>query len=329
MSTAARYTRFWLFVLGALSCASRVQAHPLAPVSVVVEEQTAQVYRTEFRRSARALRWIELKLPAHCQRSELRQVTAADGSMRDAFMLRCERSLEGESIAFSGLERAGVGGLVYVAFMNGHSVRGVLSEETPAFVVPPAADDVQVARDYIWLGVEHLLTGYDHLLFVLGLSLLMRGFRRLALTLTAFTLGHSMTLCLATFELVRLPSAPVEVGIALSLVVLALELLTAKAHNVLRAMFVMAFSFGLLHGLGFAGALGEAGLPRHAIPLALFAFNLGVELGQLSVVLLLSPLLMAYWKQGSERARTWRSALGYGIGSLAAMWCIERAAALF
>lgn len=312
-----------------LGCTSLAYAHPLSPVSVILEEQPQGSYQTTFRRSARAMRLVELSLPTECRKASAHQTSEADGSVREDFVLTCATSLQGQRVALSGLERAGVGGLVYVAFRNGHNARGVLTEEAPSFVIPRAASAGQVFRDYLRLGVEHLLTGYDHLLFVLGLALLVRGFRRLAWSLTAFTLGHSITLCLASLELVSVPSAPVEVGIALSLVVVALELLSKTPQNVARATFVMAFSFGLLHGLGFAGALGEAGLPKHAIPLALFSFNAGVELGQLFVVLLLSPLLYAYWRQELNRSRMLRGFFGYGIGSLAAMWCLERAAALF
>jgi hypothetical protein len=320
---------FAYVVLCALSIAARGHAHPLSPVSVIIEEQTEREYHATFRRSARARPLVEVSWPKNCRTHAPRQTVEPDGSVRDDFVLRCSSGLQGQTIGLSGLPRAGVGALLYVAFRNGHNARAVLGEDERSYVIPRAATAGQVFRDYVRLGIEHLLTGYDHLLFVFGLSLLVRGGPRIALSLTAFTVGHSITLCLASLELVSVPSVPVEIGIALSLVVVALELLRTSKPTLMRATFAMAFSFGLLHGLGFAGALGEAGLPKHAVPLALFAFNAGVELGQLAVLLLLTPLLYFYARQPSARARMVRGGFAYVIGSLAAMWCIERAASLF
>jgi hydrogenase/urease accessory protein HupE len=187
-----------------------------------------------------------------------------------------------------------------------------------------------VVRDYVGLGIEHILFGIDHLLFVLCLLLLVRGVRKLLTTVTAFTLAHSITLAAATLGFIRVPAAPVEATIALSIVFLASELVRGEAGRsaVTRTYpWLIAFSFGLLHGLGFAGALAEVGLPQREIPLALFAFNVGVELGQLAfVTAVLSlvrfarivPLRLPAWAPG---------AAGYAIGSVAAFWVFARLAA--
>ena len=155
------------------------------------------------------------------------------------------------------------------------------------FVVKPSLGFRQTAVTYLLLGVEHILGGVDHLLFVLSLLLIVRGFKRIAVTITAFTLAHSITLAAATLGFVHVPGPPVEAAIALSIVFVAAEVvrgLRGKPGLTARAPWVVAFAFGLLHGFGFAGALAEVGLPQKAIPIALFTFNVGVEIGQLLFV---------------------------------------------
>jgi hypothetical protein len=170
----------------------------------------------------------------------------------------------------------------------------VLTASRPAFRVPARESAAAVAGAYLRLGVEHLVSGLDHVLFVLGLVALLRGGRRLVLAITAFTLGHSATLAAASLGLVRVPSAPVEAAIAGSLVAVALALARPDAgagSGLARRPAALPFTFGLLHGLGFAGALASAGLPGHALPLALLSFNLGIEAGQLALVALALPAL--------------------------------------
>ena len=145
---------------------------------------------------------------------------------------------------------------------------------------------LEVACSYLVLGVEHILGGVDHLLFVLALLLIVRGGKRIFITITAFTLAHSITLVSANLGWVRVPGPPVEAMIALSIVFVAAEVvhgLRGKPGLTARAPWVVAFSFGLLHGFGFAGALAEVGLPQKAIPVALLMFNVGVEIGQLHI----------------------------------------------
>ena len=157
---------------------------------------------------------------------------------------------------------------------------------------------------YLRLGIEHILFGFDHLLFVLALVILVRDWRRVALTVTAFTVAHSITLAAATLGLVHVPGPPVEAAIALSIVLVAVEIVNARRGMpslTARWPWLVAFCFGLLHGFGFAGALAEVGLPHHAIPIALLFFNLGVEIGQLAFV---AAVLLA----GECSAAPWRFA---------------------
>jgi hydrogenase/urease accessory protein HupE len=195
--------------------------------------------------------------------------------------------------------------------------------------VPAHAGPLLVLSAYIGLGIEHILLGVDHLLFVLCLLLLVRGIHNLLATVTAFTLAHSITLAAATLGFIRVPVAPVEATIALSIVFLATELVRGGARRSVARSYpwLVAFTFGLLHGLGFAGALAEVGLPQGEIPLALFAFNVGVELGQLAFVAAVLSL-MRFARLVPLRLPAWGPrAVGYMIGPVAAFWMIVRLAA--
>jgi hypothetical protein len=195
-----------------------------------------------------------------------------------------------------------------------------------------------VIKTYFGLGVEHILLGIDHLLFVLALLFLVENWPRLIGTVTAFTLAHSLTLAAATFGWIQVPQAPVEAAIALSIVFVAAEVLhrgEGRAGLAARKPWVVAFVFGLLHGLGFAGALREVGLPEHAIPLALAFFNIGVEFGQLLFVGVVFVLFRGFkqlpGRAAAERqSSAWHVAASvstpaaYVIGPLAAFWVFER-----
>ena len=199
----------------------------------------------------------------------------------------------------------------------------------------------EVATTYLRLGVEHILFGFDHLLFVLALVILVRDWRRVLVTVTAFTVAHSLTLGAATLGFVSVPGPPVEAAIALSIVLVAVEIINARRGTpslAARWPWLVAFCFGLLHGFGFAGALSQVGLPHHAIPLALLFFNLGVEIGQLAFV---GAVLTASWMfrcaaairfepPAVERIVNRLDVIAvYAIGSIAAYWLIERTSAFF
>ena len=210
-----------------------------------------------------------------------------------------------------------------------------LTPDAPAVTLPAQQGLVQTLWQYGVLGFEHILEGWDHLLFVFALLVLIRNLRQLIWAVTAFTVAHSITLGLATFGGLNVPGPPVEAVIALSIVFLATEVLRSDDKpKTLASRFpwVISFGFGLLHGLGFAGALAEIGLPEQDIPAALLAFNLGVEAGQLAfifavlgVFLTLKKTLQTVWgwslAQGSSR-----QILGYPIGCIAAFWLAERLA---
>jgi hydrogenase/urease accessory protein HupE len=237
--------------------------------------------------------------------------------------------LRGASVAVAGIAGSNIDVLLRIRWADGDVTTGVLRSGSEAITVPGVHGGlplVTVFRRYGALGVEHILSGPDHLLFLLALVLLVRGWRQLTLTITAFTAAHSVSLALAVLGIVHLPAAPVEALIAASIVPVALEALRppgSESTLLGRAPWLAAFCFGLVHGLGFASALTELGLPRDHLPAALASFNLGVEAGQLAVVALV--LLPVRWLQRQPR---WVQAVpAYTIAAVAMAWTIERVGA--
>ncbi|MBC7522290.1 MAG: HupE/UreJ family protein [Sandarakinorhabdus sp.] len=242
--------------------------------------------------------------------------------------------LNGKTIAFPDQATTRVDILVRVARADGTEQLGRFIPGTPGFTVSASPGKFEVVQTYTLLGIQHILTGFDHLLFVLALIILVKGTRRLLWTVTAFTLAHSITLALATLGVIHVPGPPVEATIALSIVFVASEIVQqARGHQGLASKrpWLVAFSFGLLHGLGFAGALAEVGLPQNAIPLALLFFNVGVEIGQLlfiTAVLLLSRTVRRL-TAGRFHSALAATASAYAIGAIASYWVIERVAAFW
>ena len=242
--------------------------------------------------------------------------------------VNCAAPLAGQSVGLTGLDAGFTDALVRIAQIGRPVQAARLTSDAPMTKVETRAARSQVAKTYFVLGVEHILTGYDHLLFVLSLVLLLMGGWKIAKTVTAFTVAHSLTLVGTTLHLISVPRQPVEVCIALSIVFLAVEIVKAKPETPrlsVRAPWLVAFSFGLLHGFGFAGALAEIGLPDGEIPVALLTFNLGVEAGQLIIVVCGLAVLAVIQNLAAVRFRAAKIYAAYGIGSVATFWMIERA----
>jgi len=241
------------------------------------------------------------------------------------------QGLAGRRIEFVGLQATVTDVLVRVQMLDGTHSSTLVRPSQPWVDIATSRSSLQVATAYLMHGIEHILFGYDHLLFVLALILIVRRGRVLLITVTAFTVAHSVTLSLATLGLVHVPGPPVEATIALSILLLACELLRSdrgQASLTAQWPWLVAFSFGLLHGFGFASALTEIGLPQGDIPLALFAFNVGVEAGQLIfIAAVLGALRCAQWITFPALVeRQARSVATYAIGIMAAYWFIERLA---
>jgi hydrogenase/urease accessory protein HupE len=238
--------------------------------------------------------------------------------------------LRGQTVRIDGLQNTMTDALVRVAFLDGTAWVRRLTPQEPAATIPPRQSGWSVAGLYLRLGVEHILLGIDHLLFVLALIIITRGTWLLVKTVTAFTVAHSITLALATLGYVHVPSAPVEAAIALSIVLVAVEIVHLRQGReglAARAPWIVAFAFGLLHGFGFAGALSEAGLPDGHVPLALLFFNVGVEIGQLLFITTMLCLFAFVRRFHTSGARWANVAAPYAIGSIAMFWVIERVAA--
>jgi len=238
----------------------------------------------------------------------------------------CGGSLVGKTVGIIGLESTDA--LLRIGLASGSVDRRVLGAGNSTVTVSGEPTRLDVLHDYGRLGIEHIATGIDHLLFVFGLLLLTGGTRQLIATVTAFTLGHSVTLALAALQIVSVPQAPVEVVIALTIYILAVELARNVGTNATllrRRPWAMAFAFGLLHGLGFAGALREAGLPAADVPIALLSFNLGIEAGQLAFVAVV-VLGLTLLRPVLEKLPRWVHRVPvYAMGSAAAYWVLERA----
>lgn len=272
---------------------------------------------------------MEPRFPEACRFIDEPISVQTGGAFVERALLRCDHGLEGQRLAIDGLNATQTDVLLRIESKDGSVWNARLTPAAPEIEVVGGASRFAVTKTYVELGVEHILYGIDHLLFVFCLLLLVRDTRKLLLTVTAFTAAHSITLTVATLGFVHVPSAPVEATIALSIVFLARELLAGEAgrSTVTRSYpWLVAFSFGLLHGLGFASALAEIGLPRGEISLALFAFNLGVELGQLAfigVVLTGAQVLRAL----IPTILVWAPrAAGYAVGVAASYWIFARLA---
>jgi hypothetical protein len=331
--------RFAAFVALAFLGVSGARAHPLSPALLELEELGESGHFAVRWRTPRASDALTVTLPATCAEVGPVRRDFTAGVFVQASEMQCGATgLEGATLAVAGLGASGADALVRIDFVDGHTVRALLRPDAPSLRVPARESVVGVFVSHVRMGAGHLLGGLDHLLFLTGLVALLGGGRRLLVAVTAFTAGHSVTLALAALGLVRAPAVFVEVAIAVTLVWLA-ALLTRRAEctddraGVARRPFALPFAFGLLHGLGFASALGELGIPAREIPLALGGFNVGIELGQLAWVaalLLLATILRRLVDASSARVIRWAAfAPAYAIGSLGIYWCLDRVAGAF
>ena len=319
-----------IYLLGLFLIPANGLAHESRPAYLEITETQAGQYDVLWKRPMRGDRVLGLhpQFPSHCRQITPAATYNSPGAKLERRSLDCGGSgLIGTTIRIDGLSTTLTDVLARVSFLDGHTQTALISPSNPSFVIQGSQSTIQVSRQYLVLGMEHILGGIDHLLFVLGLLLIVRGFGLLLKTITAFTIAHSITLAMATLGFVNVPQAPVEAVIALSILFLASELAKQQKGNpglTARYPWVVALSFGLLHGFGFAGALSEVGLPQTDIPLALLFFNVGVEAGQLMFV---AAALCVIWtlKRLPLEWPAWSMQIpAYTIGSLAAFWCIER-----
>jgi hydrogenase/urease accessory protein HupE len=277
---------------------------------------------------------VQVVFPADTVSLSEPQGLFSGGAFVERWRVHRPDGLAGQTLHIDGIAAGVTDVIVRIERQDGTSQVERLPPERTEFMVKPATGKAEVAWSYLVLGIEHILVGIDHLLFVLALVLLVHGVRRLVATVTAFTVAHSLTLAAASLGFVHVPGPPVEALIALSIVFVAAEIVHARQGRpglTQRWPWVVAFSFGLLHGLGFAGALAEVGLPPLSIPTALLFFNVGVEIGQLLFIGAVLAVLAAGRAAARRLAWTapawlWR-VVPYAIGGLASFWVVERVAA--
>ena len=317
-------------ILAGLYPLMQASAHEMRPALLDIKERDSGWFDVTWKVPTRGNTRLEIspRLPDSL-------TLIGSPTIRDIPGARIERAtyksngapLVGQTIVIEGLSAQQTDVLLRIVLQDGTTHSAILRPGSPRFTVPLQASKFEVAGSYWRLGVVHILEGVDHLLFVLALLLIVSGIGPLVKAVTAFTVAHSITLALAVLGFVHVPSAPTEAIIALSIVFLATEIIRQRNGEIgltERYPWLIAFIFGLFHGLGFAGALSAIGVPQHEVPLALFMFNVGVETGQLlfiAVVLGLFKLRRRLPVAVPEGA--WRL-LPYGIGSVAAFWTIQR-----
>lgn len=324
-----------LLVLCAACLPARVQAHALDPGYLELTSLPGDRWRVTWRVPDVDGQPMPLaaRLPEGCAGTASPPPVFDGRAWVSGWIATCSAGLAGGEIAIEGLERTRTDTLVRYELAPGVPRIHRLTATDPAFTVPADAGLPEIVASYVGLGVMHILGGIDHLLFVLALLLLVRDRARLLWAVTAFTLAHSITLAAASLGWLRVPPPPVEAVIALSIVFLAYELTLPPAQRdrlAERFPWTVSFAFGLVHGLGFAGALREIGLPDGDIPLALLSFNIGVELGQLLFIAAVLALGLAATRLIPVLGRngaTFSRATGYAIGTIAAFWVIERVTA--
>jgi hypothetical protein len=343
MKSCAYLFLVFLVLAISLSTIGIVQAHEVRPGYLQIKQVDGLTYDLLWKVPAKGDQRLGLyvRLPANCRNSETSS-RFAGGAYIERWQATCEGGLNNGTIVIDGLEATRTDVLARVEHSSGQTQTVRLTPSRPELKVTENAGSAAVVQTYFKLGVEHILLGFDHLLFVLALLFLVQGWRRLVATITAFTVAHSLTLAAATFGWLQVPQTPVEAVIALSIMFVAVEVLhrhRGRTGIATRKPWIVAFTFGLLHGLGFAGALQAVGLPGHAIPLALAFFNVGVEAGQL---LFVAAVFMLFWLanqlMGGRAAAVGRlflpgaiftRAASYVIGTLAAFWLIERTYGFF
>ncbi len=324
MKTNLIYFLFLVLMLVPLS----TRAHEIRPAYLQinqVDEFTYEVY-WKVPSMGDAVPRIQPVFPESFTLETTKQPNQIPGSVIYYFTISSDEGLQGQRIFIQGLNKTLIDVLVTVAYLNGEKATLLLQADKDSGILPGETKVSDVIQTYTVLGIEHILLGIDHLLFVLALIMITRGKWRILKTITSFTLAHSITLSLAALGLVKFPGPPVEAVIALSIVFLAMEILKnlrGEATLTSKKPWIVAFTFGLLHGFGFAGALSDIGLPQTEIPLALAFFNIGVELGQIIfvMVMLFVIYLISFKKQWPVYLKKMPA---YAIGSIAAFWMIQR-----
>ena len=313
-----KYLTKFIFIFLSLSITLLAQTHEMNPARLSLEEGQDGSYSGLWMFPTNAV-----GLPAEvsftdCEEKQRNLPEIQGKYLVSNIIINCEETLKGKEIAFKGLTRL-TDALVSVKFLDQTTFEGLATINTPKFDIP---QEVSIyPTSYFWLGIEHLLSGIDHMLFVFGLLFLVSGTLNLIKTITAFTIAHSITLALSVLEIITVPQASTEAFIALTIIYLALEVSEENRYD--STPWLIAFGFGLLHGLGFAGALTEIGISNENLLLSLLFFNIGIEAGQLMVLPFFG--LIIYLLKSNKINIEVTAFASYFIGGLGTYWLIERA----
>jgi hydrogenase/urease accessory protein HupE len=319
----------------ALAFAAALEAHDSRPILVEISEAGPNRYSAQWKvpTSVPPANIPEILLPAGCAQQGAGIAANGSASFLRRRTFECSESLANQTIRIRyPVLNPSLPTLFRMKRASGEIVTKLVGPAETSWIVPATPTRAGVAREYAALGVRHILEGVDHLLFVLGLLLIVRDRWTLLKTITAFTAAHSVTLAIATLGYASAPLGPLNTAIALSILFLGPEVIRRQRGQTsftIRRPWIVAFAFGLLHGFGFASGLAGVGLPSNELPLALLFFNIGVEIGQVGIVLiaLLVERALRILETPSPR---WAQALpGYAVGSLGAFWTIQRAAMMF
>ena len=316
--------------MAALSFTPSARAHEMRPGYLEIRESAEDTYEVLWKVPARGANerfGLHLKFADDVDLLGEPVGGFRAGSHIQRMRIKRAGGLTGSEVTIDGLDGTYTDVLLRLERADGSQLTHRMTAEAPSYVIEANPGPGQVGWTYFVLGVEHILLGIDHLLFVLALLLVVRGWGKLIGTITAFTVAHSITLALATLGFVHVPGPPVEAIIALSIVFVAAEIVRGRQGNpglTARWPWIVAFTFGFLHGFGFAGALSEVGLPQTSIPIALLTFNLGVEAGQILFVMAILAICVAFRRiKFAPPEWAWRIP-PYAIGGIAAFWMIER-----
>ncbi|MEM6817506.1 MAG: HupE/UreJ family protein [Pseudomonadota bacterium] len=322
-----------LLLFFCITSTSNAQAHRFAPSLLQVEQLTTSDYTFRWKTPIQSVSVTPVSpiLPDDCVTVE-RSPWIQEGTGRiQQTIARCRSpNLQGSTIRIEGLGENQTSAVLLIKLREGEQLQTVLTSKQPSYTIDSTTTASTIASRYLMLGLSHIARGVDHLLFVLGVFLLVGSGRNLVWTITAFTVGHSITLAAVTLGSFHYPVSLVEFAIGVSVFFLAYELTRAPEQSLLRAHpWWIAGIFGLLHGMGFAGALSKAGLPIDNIPFALLCFNFGIELGQIAFVIALAILAKLAHTAALGLVQPARQTAVLALGVLSAHWCIERGAVLF
>jgi HupE / UreJ protein len=329
-------SRHWFVALMLIAAAAFVpscRAHETRPAYLEIKESSPNLYDVVWRTPVNAgMRLpIVLQLPADAKNVTAPTTQELTDSLVERRVIDIPTGLAGKRIDFVGLQGTITDVLVRVELLDGRKWTTIVHPSQSWFEVSPSVGKLATVGTFIVQGIRHILFGADHLLFVLGLLLIVKNRWMLLKTITAFTMAHSITLAIATLGYANAPTLPLNAAIALSILFLGPEIVRSwrgEGSFTIRHPWVVAFAFGLLHGFGFASALTSAGLPSSELPWALLSFNVGVEIGQIGFVILILLLERAFRVLEIRWPRVVEALPGYTVGSLGAFWTIHRVAIL-